>query len=40
MTTERLGPRVESFTCEECERVYPSALAAARCAQLDTAETD
>lgn len=40
MTTEQLGPRVESFTCEECERAYPSALAAARCAALDLAGDD
>lgn len=38
--TTHLPARVETFTCDECETTYPSALAAARCAEQDTAYSD
>lgn len=39
MTTD-LPARTETWTCQACERSYPSEIAAARCAQLDDLESD
>jgi len=38
--TTHLPARVETFTCDECERTWPSQLAASRCAALDLAGDD
>ena len=38
--TDTLPPRVEHWYCDSCGRDCPSQLAAARCAQIDEAESD
>ena len=38
--TDTLPPRVETYTCQGCERTYPSYSAARHCEDAHEAESD